>query len=216
MQNAGGIGNVTLKKWFFLFWSTMGIGALVSMVVGYVMLVTNQDLGFLGFEETGFNLLMMFLGGIMIGAFSQMGFFAYLTLNYIALSVFRQKYLWNALQGYTSVFAVVLLGYILYQDRTNDWFFWVMPLVLFIMALVGAWLKVKQTRRASFIPTLFLLFVVTAVEAYPAIQGETNMLGVVFMVLPLYACNFYQNYLMTKLTKKETADSGAMPVESTV
>lgn len=194
----------------------MGLGAAVCMIVGLIMILTDQELGFLSLDETGVNLLMMFLAGIMIGAFSQMGFFAYLTLNYIALSVFRQKYLWNALQGYTTLFGTGLLGYVLYLERTNNWFFWVMPAVLLVMALIGGWIKVKQTKRAAFIPTIFLLFVVTAIEAYPAIQGETNMLAVIFMTLPLYACNFYQNYLMTKLTKKETAESTGVPAHTAV
>ncbi|MCR8660677.1 KinB-signaling pathway activation protein [Paenibacillus endoradicis] len=207
---------MTLKKWFFLFWSTMAIGAVVCMVGGLIMLLTDQGVGKIGLVDTGFNLFNMFLGGIMIGAFSQMGFFAYLTLNYIALSVFRKKYLWNALQGYTTFFGAILLGYVLYQDRTNNWFFWVLPIVLMIMALVAAYFKVKQTKRAAFIPTLFLMFVVTAVEAYPALQGDTNVNTVIFMLLPLFACNFYQNYLMTKLTKKETAEPVVVPSGSAV
>lgn len=206
---------MTLKKWFFIFWSTMAVGAGVCMIEGLIMLLTDQEFGFLGFKATGFNLIMMFLAGIMIGAFSQMGFFAYLTLNYIALSVFRQKYLWNALQGYTTLFGVFFLGYILYQDRTNDWFFWVMPLILLIMSFGAALLKVKQTKRAAFIPTLFLMFVITAIEAYPALQGETNVTTVIFMVLPLFACNFYQNYLMTSIGKK-TAEPTGLPAESAV
>lgn len=207
---------MTLKKWFFLFWSTMAIGAVVCMIQGAIMLFTDQDIGIIGLKGTGFNLLMMFLAGIMIGAFSQMGFFAYLTLNFIALSMFRQKYLWNALQGYTTLFGAFLLGYVLYQDRTNDWFFWVMPLVLMVMALVVAYFKVKQTKRAAFIPTLFLMYVVTSIEAYPALQGETNVTTVIFMVLPLFVCNFYQNYLMTTLTKKETAEPVVIPPGSAV
>jgi len=194
----------------------MAIGAVVCMVGGLIMLLTDQGVGEIGFVDTGFNLFNMFLGGSMIGAFSQMGFFAYLTLNYIALSVFRQKYLWNALQGYTTFFGAILLGYVLYQDRTNNWFFWVLPLVLMVMSLIAAYLKVKQTKRAAFIPTLFLMFVVTAVEAYPALQGDTNVNTVIFMVLPLFACNFYQNYLMTKLTKKDTTEPVVVPSGSAV
>lgn len=207
---------MTLRKWFFLFWSTMGVGAVVSMVGGLIMLLTDQEFGFLGFEATGFNLLMMFLAGITIGAFSQMGFFAYLTLNYIALSVFRKKYLWNALQGYTTVFAVFLLGYLLYEGRTNNWFFWLLPLGLLIFSLVASWLKVKQTNRNAFIPTMFLMFVVTAIEGYPALQGDNNVATVLFMLLPLFACNCYQNYQMAKLVPANTADSAQASAKTAV
>jgi len=207
---------VTIRKWFFLFWSTMGIGAAVCMVAGLIMLWTDQEFGFLGLEATGFNLLMMALSGLTIGAFSQMGFFAYLTLNYIALSVLRKKYLWNALQGYTTFFGAIFLGYILFNGRANDWFFWVLPLGLVIASFIVSFIKVKLTKKEAFIPTMFLMFVVTAIEAYPALQGDTNVSAILFMMLPLFACNAYQNYMMPRLTKKETADSAVIPAKSTV
>lgn len=205
---------MTLKKWFFLFWSTIAIGAAVSMVGGLIMLLTDQEFGFLGIKATGFNLLMMFLAGATIGAFSHMGFFSYLTLNYIALSVFRKKYLWNALQGYTTLFAVFLLGYLLYEGRTNNLFYWMLPLGLLLFSLVAAWLKVKQTNKSAFIPTMFLMFVITAIEGYPALQGDNNVATVLFMLLPLFACNYYQNYQMAKLTTTEKADSAKLSAKT--
>lgn len=205
---------MNLRKWFFLFWSTMAVGALVCVVAGSIMLLTDQEFGFLGFEATGFNALMMGISGLMIGAFSQMVFFAYLTLNYIALSVFRKKYLWNTLQGYTTIFAVFGLGYVLYESRTNDWLFWVLPLIVLVASLAASWVKVKQTNKSAFVPTMFLMFTVTFVEAWPALQGETNIAAVVFMMFPLFICNAYQNMMMHRLLKKETTDSAAVPAKS--
>ncbi|MCM3635637.1 MULTISPECIES: KinB-signaling pathway activation protein [Paenibacillus] len=207
---------MTIRKWFFLFWSTMAIGAAVCMVLGLTMLLTDQEFGFLGIKATGFNLFMMLLAGTVIGAFSQMCFFAYLTLNYIALSVFRKKYLWNALQGYTTIFAVFLLGYVLYDGRMNNWFFWVLPLSLFILSLAASWFKVKQTNRSAFIPTMFLMFVITSIESYPAIQGENNVGAIIFMMLPLFVCNLYQNHQMAKLTGNATAASAGVPAKTAV
>ncbi|MFD0590822.1 KinB-signaling pathway activation protein [Paenibacillus sp. GCM10027627] len=205
---------MNLRKWFFLFWSTMAIGALVCVLCGLVMLLTDQEFGFLGMEATGFNAMTMAISGLMIGAFSQMGFFAYLTLNYIALSVFRKKYLWNALQGYTTLFAVFGLGYVLYEEKTNNWFFWVLPLILLVASLLVTWLKVKQTNKTAFIPTMFLMFVVTFVEAWPALQGDTNVAAIVFMMVPLFVCNAYQNMMMHRLLKRETAGSAAVTAKS--
>lgn len=187
----------------------MAVAALVCVVCGSIMLLTNQNFGFLGFEATGFNALMMAISGLMIGAFSQMGFFAYLTLNYIALSVFRKKYLWNALQGYTTLFAVFGLGYILFDQRTNNWFFWVLPLILLVASFLVSWLKIKQTNWSAFIPTMFLMFVVTFIESWPALQGETNVAAIIFMLVPLFVCNAYQNMMMHRLLKKNSTDSAA-------
>ncbi|WP_256975883.1 MULTISPECIES: KinB-signaling pathway activation protein [Paenibacillus] len=204
---------MTLRKWFFLFWSTMAIGAVVCIISGGIMLLTDQEFGFLGMEATGFNILMMGISGLMIGAFSQMGFFAYLTLNYIALSVFRRKYLWHALQGYTTLFAVFGLGYVLFEERTNNWFFWVLPLILFVASLLVSWSKIKQTNQSAFIPTMFLMFVVTFVEAWPALQGATNVAAIIFMMIPLFVCNAYQNIMMHRLLGSKEADPAVVPAK---
>ncbi|WP_042171378.1 KinB-signaling pathway activation protein [Paenibacillus gorillae] len=205
---------MTLRKWFFLFWSCMAVGAVVTAVFGSIMRGLDSEFGVMGLNAASMNALMMALVGLMMGAFSQMGFFAYLTLNYIALSVFRKSYLWNALQGYTTLFAFGGLGYLLFGQRTNDWFFWVLPLGLAIGSLAVAYVKVKQTNRSAFIPTLFLMFFITFIEAWPALQGETNMTAIVFMMIPLFACNAYQILMLPRLLQKEATSSApsAKPV----
>ncbi|MBD2872263.1 KinB-signaling pathway activation protein [Paenibacillus arenilitoris] len=205
---------MNLKKWFFLFWSSMAAGAIVCVVTGAIMQWLDPEFGFLGFEAAGFNALMMAMVGLMIGAFSQMGFFAYLTLNYIALSVFGKKYLWNALQGYTTVFAAGGLGYILYEKNLNNWFFWLLPVALLLLSGAVTWFKIKQTNKTALIPTMFLMVVVTFIEAWPAIKGDTNMYAIIFMIVPLFVCNAYQIMMMHRLLKKETdqAAVAAKPV----
>jgi len=201
---------VNIRKLFFLFWSTMAVGAVVTIVVGSVMQWTDSSFGFMGLEAAGFNALMMALVGLMFGVFSQMGFFAYLILNYIALSVFRKKYLWNALQAYSTIFAIGALGYMLYKNREalgNSWLFWVLPLVLTLASWLVAYLKVKQTNNSAFIPTLFLLFVVTMLESWPSLSGENNPTAIVFMMIPIFLCNAYQIMWLHKLVRKETTDS---------
>lgn len=187
----------------------MAVGAVVTVVSGSIMQWTDQSFGFMGLEAAGFNAFMMAMVGLLIGAFSQMGFFAYLTLNYIALSIFRKSYLWNALQGYTTLFAVFGLGYMLYEQRTNEWFFWVLPLALLICSLIVAYVKVKQTKPSAFVPTAFLMFFVTFVEAWPALQGETNISAIVFMIIPLFVCNAYQILMLHRLLQKNTTTDSA-------
>lgn len=181
----------------------MAVGAVVTAVTGSIMQWTDQDFGFMGLEAAGFNAAMMALVGTMIGAFSQMGFFAYLTLNYIALSILRKKYLWNALQAYTSLFALLGLGYMLYENRAsfNNWLFWALPIVLGAIALVVANIKVRQTNGTAFVPTLFLMVVVTFIEAWPALGAENNTSAVIFMFSPLIACNAYQILMLHRLVK---------------
>lgn len=200
---------MNLKRWFFLFWSCMAVGAVITVVSGSIMQWTDQSFGFMGLEAAGFNAFMMAMVGLLIGAFSQMGFFAYLTLNYIALSIFRKSYLWNALQGYTTVFAVFGLGYLLFEQRTNNWFFWVLPLALLAFSLGVAYVKIKQTKPSAFVPTTFLMFFITFVEAWPALQGETNISAIVFMMIPLFICNAYQILMLPRLLQKNTTTDSA-------
>ncbi|MFC5653061.1 KinB-signaling pathway activation protein [Paenibacillus solisilvae] len=204
---------MNLRKWFFLFWSTMAVGGVVTIVVGSIMQWTDQSFGFMGLKAVGFNTLTMALVGMLFGAFSQMGFFAYLTLNYIALSVFRRSYLWNALQAYTTVFVLGGVGYLLYQDREslNNWVFWALPLAMALGSWLVAYVKVKQTNNNAFIPTLFLQVVVTILESWPSLQGEgANTSAIVFMVIPMFICNAYQIMLLHRLVRKpQTTDSAA-------
>lgn len=203
---------MNLRKLFFLFWGSMAVGAVTCLVLGLALQFTDQSYGFLKAEETGYNALMMALSGLMIGVFAMMGFFAYLTVNYIALSIVRQKFVWVTLQGYTSLFAVFALGYMLYgeQERLSNWLYWVLPLALLIGSLVVARIKMSQTNRSAFIPTVFLMFVVTVLEAWPSINGDTNAVSVIFMVTPLFACNAFQILWLHKLvgtTDKQEAGS---------
>jgi KinB signaling pathway activation protein len=202
---------MNLRKLFFLFWSSMALGAVTCTVLGLALQFTDQSYGFLKAEETGYNALMMAISGLMIGVFAMMGFFAYLTVNYIALSIFRQKYVWTLLQGYTSIFATFALGYMLYGDRErlSNWLYWVLPIALAIGSVLVAYFKAKQTNRSAFVPTIFLMFVVTVLEAWPSINGETNAVSVIFMITPLFICNAYQIMWLHRLvgTTDEKTDS---------
>lgn len=208
---------MNLRKLFFIFWSTMALGGLVTIIVGSILQWTDSSFGFMGLEAAGFNAVMMGLVGLLFGAFSQMGFFAYLILTYIALGMIRKGYLWNALQGYTTLFAVGLLGYNLYEDRAaldNNWIFWALPLFLVAASAIVTYFKVKQTNKSAIAPTMFLLFVVTILESWPSINGEeSNTAAIIFMVTPLFACNAYQIMLLHRLVRKEETDpaAGAKP-----
>ncbi|SFJ89668.1 KinB signaling pathway activation protein [Paenibacillus sp. UNC496MF] len=209
---------MNLRKWFFLFWSTAVVGGVVSAVVGTIMQVVDPDFGILGLKATGFNLMTMALVGLLFGVFSQMGFFSYLTLNYIALGVLRKGYLWNALQAYTSLFALGGVGYMLFQNRGelgNGWIFWVLPLALLLASWGVAYTKAKQTNHTAFIPTMFLLIVVTLLEAWQALQS--NVSAMTFMVIPMFVCNAYQILWLHRLLRKEqttgsASSSNAKPV----
>nr|WP_269846522.1 KinB-signaling pathway activation protein [Paenibacillus roseus] len=197
----------------------MAVGAIATTVTGAVMQWTDPSFGFLGFKVAGFNAAMMALVGTMIGAFSQMGFFAYLILNYIALSIFRKKYLWNAFQAYTTVFCVFGLGYMLYSKREvlSSYLFLIIPTALVLSTLVVCYFKVTQTNRSAFIPTAFLMFTVTFIEAWPAMSdGNANTPGIIFMFVPLFVCNAYQIMMLHRVLKNNQTTESAQEAKTVV
>ncbi|HUC91756.1 MAG TPA: KinB-signaling pathway activation protein [Paenibacillus sp.] len=202
---------MNLRKWFFLFWTTMAIGAVVTSLTGSILAWTDPSFDLKGLKGAGFNAGMMALTGLLFGAFAHMGFFAYLTLNYIALGIFRRGYLWTTLQAYTTLFGIVLFGYRLYENREalNGWIFWALPAFLTAAAWCVALVKTKQTNKNALFPTLFLLIVGTVLEAWPSMSDDNNLPALIFMIVPLFACNAYQILMLHKLVKPAETGSGA-------
>jgi KinB signaling pathway activation protein len=95
------------------------------------------------------------------------------------------------------------------RERLSNWLYWVLPIALAIGSVLVAYFKAKQTNRSAFVPTIFLMFVVTVLEAWPSINGETNAVSVIFMITPLFICNAYQIMWLHRLvgTTNEKTDS---------
>lgn len=70
---------MTIRKWFYLFWTTLLVGAVTAIVTGLVLQFSDQQVA-LGGKEIGFSMLTMFLGGATISVLSQMGFFLHILL----------------------------------------------------------------------------------------------------------------------------------------
>ncbi|GIQ71231.1 KinB-signaling pathway activation protein [Xylanibacillus composti] len=185
---------VTLRKWWYLFWTTLLVGGVAAFVPGSILLFTDRT--FVADFTTGeyiFNLVQLFGAGLMFSVLSQMGFFAYLTLNYIALSIFRQPVLWKTLQVIVVVVVAFDLVYLPYSAEGSSplWTYMLLTALLVgLSALMANW-KVRMTNKTAWIPTMFFLVTATALEAVPALQ-ENNWNGIVTMMIPLFACNAWQ------------------------
>lgn len=203
-DEALGVDIVTLRKWFYLFWTTLLIGAFSALVTGIILQANDQQFSFLGGSEIGYNILIMLLGGATISVLSQMGFFAYLIIRFIAMGIVRKKWVWDTVQIILIVVAIIDLV-ILRHDSGESWLsYTTLPLVMLIVGLlVSAW-KVKLTNRNGFIPTLFFMTAVTAIEAIPAIRLNTAA-STIFMMVPLVASNAWQILILSKVlnTNKE-------------
>ncbi|WP_199616502.1 KinB-signaling pathway activation protein [Paenibacillus alkalitolerans] len=195
---------MNLARWTFLFMSTVGIGILVALGIGLAVQFADPDYNpvQIGLQGFGYNLVGTVIVGALLGAFSHLGFFAYLTMNYFAQGIIRSKTIW----AYAQIFLIVVISVYSAVLRAKagepiiPYFF--VPAVLLIASLPIARLKVKQTNRNSFVPTLFFLTAVTLLEAVPALR-QYNPYGTLFMVAPLFACNAWQIMQLHKLLGTE-------------
>lgn len=195
---------LNLKRWLFLFWTTLVIGAISSVIIGMILQGTDQNFGFLGVEEVGFNLTTMILGGLMFSVLSQMGFFSYLTLNYIAMSIIRKKSLWITIQLGLIIITLFELGYIRFisyaEEGQSFVSFYYLPIALLIVGIVIAFWKMRMTNSTAFVPTLLLMTVATTLEAVPGLQ-QNNMATTLFMTVPLLICNAWQILMLHRILK---------------
>jgi KinB signaling pathway activation protein len=197
---------MSLSKWFRLFWSTLWVGAAAGLVTG--ALIALFDGGFKGLApiEIGYNLLMMLFAGMTFSILSQMFFFAYMIVNYVARGLFRKRNTWVLVQ----LFFILTVPFEIY------FFVWEASLpayllfagVLIAASLVTAWLKVRATNRSAWVPTVFFMLVFTLVETAIALQVNLTQ-AVVLMTVPLVVCNAWQIMQLHKLLGKTEAEPAA-------
>jgi KinB signaling pathway activation protein len=192
-----------LKNWLFLFFTTILVGAISATAISVFLQVTetgNQPVG-----EWLVGLIGFIGAGIMFSILSQMGFFAYLTVNYLALVLFRARWVWQTAQVLLTTFAfydVIYLRQLYFgQDASGATRFWLLPTVLLGVAFIVAIIKVKQTNRDAWIPTIFFMFVVTLLEAVPSLKTD-NARSILLMVTTIAACNAWQVLQLHRLVNR--------------
>lgn len=192
---------VTLRKWSFLFYTTLLIGALGAVISGVLI---GQETTSGGFANFGMGVIGSLIAGLMFSVVSQMGFFAYLTINYLALSVLRRKSLWSGVQVIIIAFVfidfVVLRHDIFAKNESMLGYVW-LPLGLLAYAVAVAYAKVRATNRSAWIPTVFFMFVVTILEWIPALR-ENNIKSMTMMIVPLLLCNTWQIMQLHRILRK--------------
>ncbi|UOE55665.1 KinB-signaling pathway activation protein [Cytobacillus oceanisediminis] len=195
---------MTSRNWVKLFISTLLVGGLTTGVVGFIVRWDEfapifADFDFLEILSVFFWLIGV---GLIFSIISQMGFFAYLTVHRFGLGIF--KGLWNPIQIVLILFALFDLVYFRYKAFAGGGDS-MLPYIgvaafLLIVALVVAAIKAKQTNQHAFIPAVFFMVVVTAIEWVPVLRvNEESWLYL--MLFPLLVCNTYQLLILHKLNE---------------
>ncbi|PTM54645.1 KinB-signaling pathway activation protein [Desmospora activa] len=200
---------MTIRKLFFLFWTTLALGTLTAPLAGGLLQ--------LFFGPLGIDFVYLLWAGLMFGAIAQMGFFAYMVFNMVARGFIRNPYLYQGLQLLFTVLVLVnifstpfrLQG----EETTSFTLHLVLPLTILIVSLIVAWFKMKATNEMGFIPALFFMVAATWLEAVPSIEAQSLEM-MLLMVLTLMACNTWQIMQLHRLLEpaktstNKTADRG--------
>ncbi|OAK06662.1 KINB signaling pathway activation protein [Bacillus wiedmannii] len=195
------------RKWVRLFFTTLFLGGISTVIIGFVLEWDKYAKFFQNFDEKEILAVSFWLMGVgfIFSVISQMGFFAYLTIHRFGLGMFRSPSLWNAVQLFFIAFVlfdfVYLRSVLIANGEVSLGNNILVAGVLFVFGAIVAYIKSKETNRKAFVPALFFMVVVTILEWVPALRiNDTDWLYL--MVIPLLLCNAYQLLILHRLIGK--------------
>lgn len=194
---------MSLRKWARLFWKTMLVGAVGAVIAGLILQFSTGTIEFKGTLDMLIYPLILLGYGALVSVYSQLGFFAYLTLNYMGNGVFKRK-TWEYIQLVLSALALLELMFFRTFVGGEHNLTWDVALGIGILttAIIVAYFKVKLTNIRALIPTMFFMLAVTILEIIGVLKIGVNN-ATVFIIIPLLACNAYQILILHKVAKDE-------------
>ncbi|MBG9713894.1 KinB signaling pathway activation protein KbaA [Bacillus cereus] len=195
------------RKWVRLFLTTLFLGGISTVIIGFVLEWDRYDKFFRNFDVKEILAVSFWLMGVgfIFSVISQMGFFAYLTIHRFGLGMFRSSSLWNAVQLFFIAFVlfdfVYLRSVLIANGEISLGNNILVAGILFVFGAIVAYVKSKETNKKAFVPALFFMVVVTILEWVPALRiNDTDWLYL--MVIPLLLCNAYQLLVLHRLIGK--------------
>ncbi|AIF54649.1 KINB signaling pathway activation protein [Bacillus anthracis] len=196
------------RKWVRLFFTTLFLGGISTVIIGFVLEWDKYAKFFQNFDGKEILAVSFWLMGVgfIFSVISQMGFFAYLTIHRFGLGMFRSSSLWNIVQLFFIAFVLFDFVYlrsvlIAANGEVSLGNNILVAGVLFMFGAIVAYIKSKETNKKAFVPALFFMVVVTILEWVPALRiNDTDWLYL--MVIPLLLCNAYQLLILHRLIGK--------------
>lgn len=195
------------RKWVRLFFTTLFLGGVSTVIIGFVLEWDEYAKFFQNFDGKEILAVSFWLMGVgfIFSVISQMGFFAYLTIHRFGLGMFRSPSLWNIVQLFFIAFVlfdfVYLRSVLIANGEISLGNNILVAGVLFMFGAIVAYIKSKETNKKAFVPALFFMVVVTILEWVPALRiNDTDWLYL--MVIPLLLCNAYQLLILHRLIGK--------------
>lgn len=214
LSHKGDIIFMTIKKWAYLFRTTLLAGIVTALVVGFAVEWYN---GISYGEQWVVELFYSLLGKLWMGALfsvvASLGFFAFSVLNILLLSIFKNSRLFQAvlwlLLAFT-FFDVIYLRYAFFgaSNETFVPYVW-LPLAVLVIAVGVAWKKATATNRKAFASTVFFMFVFTFIELIPVLKGN-NANSLWIALTTLLTCNTWQIMQLHRLLPATKQQSQAV------
>ena len=186
------------RNWAFLFITTLVIGGITGLLFGFGMYVLQT-----GDEVVGQELILSIIGyagaGLMFSLISQMGLFAYFFFQSMMLGLLKRNWLWQTFQGLLILLVLIDLVWLRSAAGGGNWLNYLpLPLALLAVGMIVAAVKSWMTDRQAFLPTLFVMVVLTTIEWLPALLTG-NPLSMWVMIVPLLCCNAWQVLILHRL-----------------
>lgn len=194
---------MNIQKWIGLFIKTLILGGVVSLIVSFFIKSGEYTEFLKPFDFVNFSgvVIWYIIYGFLYSVISQTGFFAYLFVNQFGLSLFRS--FWVPVQIVLIAFVLFDLVYFPYHGMNKEmslYIFILMSLAILVYGLIIARIKAVQTHQRAFVPALFFMVVITAIEWVPGLRtGEVDFAAI--MIITLLVCNTYQLLQLHKLTE---------------
>lgn len=186
-----------------MFFKTLFIGGTVGLITSFFVMSSEYIAILKPFDFMELiGLLLFFLGlGLVFSVVSQTGFFAYLFIHRYGQGFFRSY--WPTVQLLIIAFVIFDLIYFPYkgaEGKISLLTFILMTSFIVIFALIVAQIKVKKTNRTAFVPTLFVMIVITALE-WSLVLRTSDLNYMILMLMPLLVANAYQILILHEVTK---------------
>lgn len=189
---------MTLRKWLYLFFTTLLVGGAGGLIAGMILLVSDiHTLPEMSGYDWWINLRDFFLAGLLFSILSQAGFFAYMMLNFIVRGALKQS-TWNLVQMVLIGVAIIYLEMVTFSEDSSFVHYIILPAALFLFSWLVAYFKIKMTNGQALIPTIFFMVVATTFEAAPSLRGGT-IEGILVGIIPLMLCNAWQILQLTNI-----------------
>lgn len=191
------------RKMVQMFFKTLFIGGVVGLIASF-FIQWQEYLNFInpfdGIELLG--VFLFFLGyALVFTVISQTGFFAYLFVHRFGQNFFRS--FWPTVQLLLIAFALFDMIYFS-SNEIPLVFKFVMTAVILVSGIIVARIKVKQTNKTAFIPTMFVMIVVVALELSLVLRaGDVSF--ILLMLVPVLITTAYQVLILHEVTKVDEA-----------